>query len=656
MFPSSPRGTTYVFSQATPLPIPTGPAVVSSDRNVSIPATVCGITVTTTLTHTFAADLDITLTSPAGTVSTLTTDNGAGNDNVFLGTNWYDEADPDGQVPYVTNANLVSDHPYVNLTAATPLVPEEATGAFLGEDAQGTWTITISDDLAGDGGSLDGWDLFVTACSCTNTSRVRRADARASGGSSNVNNVAEPGERFMWDPSVRNTGPAFGENFDFVYRPQIPLAWTETLVTGQTSDLAWRTVNTASFSPPNAAFAADPNHITDNHLDTPNWPVTEVSFFLDITHSYNLEDGFDGGVVEISVNGGPFQDIVTAGGGFFGPGYDGPISVNFGSPIAGRQAFTGSSGGFLRTLAILPNSAIGQNVVFRFRAATDSSVSGSGWWIDNIALGGIASADITAIAGFSGPAGATYTIHDNSADYGTILPTAANNCFDATGDCYELEVSGARPTLHWDAIAVERLSTGNLFGGIPVHIGASFADVSLVSGFYRFIEILLHHGVTSGCGGGNYCPALDIPREQMAVFLLVSKFGAGYTPPACVSPVFNDVPCSHPFATWINELNAQGITSGCGGGNFCPSGPVIREHMAVFLLVSAEGTGYMPPACTTPMFADVPCSNPFSPWVNELSRRGITSGCGGGNFCPAQNVTREQMAVFLAVTFAFDLY
>jgi hypothetical protein len=101
---------------------------------------------------------------------------------------------------------------------------------------------------------------------------------------------------------------------------------------------------------------------------------------------------------------------------------------------------------------------------------------------------------------------------------------------------------------------------------------------------------------------------------------------------------------------------AQGITSGCGGGNFCPTSAVLREQMAVFLLVALEGSGYLPPACTTPLFNDVPCASGFSRFVNELSRRGITSGCGGGNYCPSDPVSREQMAVFLAATFSMHLY
>jgi hypothetical protein len=76
--------------------------------------------------------------------------------------------------------------------------------------------------------------------------------------------------------------------------------------------------------------------------------------------------------------------------------------------------------------------------------------------------------------------------------------------------------------------------------------------------------------------------------------------------------------------------------------------------MAVFLLRTLEGASYVPPACTTPTFADVPCTSPFAPWVNELARRGIAGGCGGGNYCPGSPVTRGDMAIFLTVTFGLS--
>jgi hypothetical protein len=56
------------------------------------------------------------------------------------------------------------------------------------------------------------------------------------------------------------------------------------------------------------------------------------------------------------------------------------------------------------------------------------------------------------------------------------------------------------------------------------------------------------------------------------------------------------------------------------------------------------------------MFADVPASSGFCPWIEELARRGVVSGCGGGNYCPAASVTREQMGVFLGETFGLTLY
>jgi subtilisin-like proprotein convertase family protein len=161
--PAAPTETTATFSNTTPTAVPTGPAVVTSTLVVSGAGTaLTSLDLTTALTHTFAADLDMTLQSPAGTVVTLSTDNGAGNDNVFNGTIWSDSANPAGQVPYTTNNGLATDNAYVNLTLASPLVVEESLSAFVGEDPNGTWTITISDDLAGDGGSLDSWSLDVT--------------------------------------------------------------------------------------------------------------------------------------------------------------------------------------------------------------------------------------------------------------------------------------------------------------------------------------------------------------------------------------------------------------------------------------------------------------------------------------------------------------
>ena len=108
-----------------------------------------------------------------------------------------------------------------------------------------------------------------------------------------------------------------------------------------------------------------------------------------------------------------------------------------------------------------------------------------------------------------------------------------------------------------------------------------------------------------------------------------------------------------PSRRWIEALAAEGITSGCGGGNYCPLNPVRRDQMAVFLLKTKYGSSYVPPACEGD-FADVPCSSPFADWIEQLAAEEITGGCGGSNYCPLNPNTRGQMAVFIVKTFSLQ--
>ena len=91
-----------------------------------------------------------------------------------------------------------------------------------------------------------------------------------------------------------------------------------------------------------------------------------------------------------------------------------------------------------------------------------------------------------------------------------------------------------------------------------------------------------------------------------------------------------------------------------GGNNYCPASPVLRQQMAVLLLRTLGGTGYTPPACTVETFPDVPCSNQFAPWIYDLVARGITAGCGGGLYCPTLSANRGQMATFITKTFGLQ--
>jgi hypothetical protein len=178
---------------------------------------------------------------------------------------------------------------------------------------------------------------------------------------------------------------------------------------------------------------------------------------------------------------------------------------------------------------------------------------------------------------------------------------------------------------------------------------ADFLDVPSSQQFYFYVTTLVSNGITAGVGGGLYGVNDDTLRQQMAVFILKGKHGLCYTPPPCTG-VFADVPCPSTFANWIEAMAAEGITGGCGGGNFCPMNPVLRDQMAVFLLKAEHGSGYVPPMCTG-VFLDVPCPSPFANWIEQLAAEGITGGCGGGNYCPSSPNTRGQMAVFITKTF-----
>ena len=251
-----------------------------------------------------------------------------------------------------------------------------------------------------------------------------------------------------------------------------------------------------------------------------------------------------------------------------------------------------------------------------------------------------------AASGLTGPGGPTYSIDDSTADYGTAGAGATVDCNSATGDCYLMTVSGARPVAHWDATFTENLTFSSVFNTWTIHIGNSFTDVLTSNQFYFFVESLFHSGVTGGCGPGLYCPNSAVTRAQMAAFLLKAEHGPSYVPPVCTPGVFTDVACPSLFADWIEQLAAEGITAGCAPGLYCPDNPVTRAQMSVFLLKTEHGSGYTPPACT-PLFNDVPCPSLYAAWIQQLYNEGITGGCGGGNYCPDNSSTRGQMAVFL---------
>lgn len=287
------------------------------------------------------------------------------------------------------------------------------------------------------------------------------------------------------------------------------------------------------------------------------------------------------------------------------------------------------------------------------------------------------------VGSFSGPSGATYTLADDAASYGTLAPGAATTCWSGSGDCYVLSVSNPaeRPAAHWDTTVVETLSTGAT-RTLTLHVGRSFGDVPAGDAGQRFIETIYHLGITGGCAVGAYCPGDPVSRWQMAVFLSQSIVGPGGVVPTSgtaggkaydCSPggisLFSDVPPEDSGCRFVHFIYGRGITAGCAPNAYCPADTVTRWQMAVFLAASMVGPGNPIPTtgevggrtynCATggsSLFSDVPPTDGGCPAVHYIYAAGVTAGCDTGLYCPASPNTRWQMAVFLTAAFKLLLY
>ncbi len=183
---------------------------------------------------------------------------------------------------------------------------------------------------------------------------------------------------------VGSETPILSEGFDGVVAPALPAGWSTSTLSG-TPNL-WATNTTTPHTAPNRAFTGDPATVSDNVLVSPAIMVPAGGAVLSFRNHYVTEAGFDGGVLEISINGGAFADIVGAGGSFVSGGYNATLSTAFGNPLPGRPAWSGDSGGYITTVVNLPAAAAGQSAVLRWRMGSDSSVASTGWAIDSVAL------------------------------------------------------------------------------------------------------------------------------------------------------------------------------------------------------------------------------------------------------------------------------
>lgn len=147
-------------------------------------------------------------------------------------------------------------------------------------------------------------------------------------------------------------------------------------------------------------------------------------------------------------------------------------------------------------------------------------------------------------------------------------------------------------------------------------------------------------------------------------------------PPGPYSDVFH----GGGYTEAIENLKTAGVFEGteCDEEGFCPDEPIDRKTFAVWLIRVLEGEdapdfvdanggfidfsgiledpallALLTPeqiAALTPRFVDVPLNYPEHGFIERLAELEITSGCSSepAKFCPDGNITRRQMATFLA--------
>jgi len=166
--------------------------------------------------------------------------------------------------------------------------------------------------------------------------------------------------------------------------------WNVNAGSADTGTDPWGVTTVNASSGANSWFVSDQPVTKDQNLVMDQAVnITEVGYSLKFNHFYNTEVTWDGGAIEYSTDGGTtWFDILDGNGGsvpananrFVQNGYSSALR---GGPMSGRDAWSGSIADWEQVIVNL-DDFVGEAVLFRWRMSCDSSVSGEGWYVDDI--------------------------------------------------------------------------------------------------------------------------------------------------------------------------------------------------------------------------------------------------------------------------------
>lgn len=186
-------------------------------------------------------------------------------------------------------------------------------------------------------------------------------------------------------PCVQPTGPFFDD-----LEPAADPGWQVQTPTndGGAASPTWQVITDPSAHSATHSFFSDASTVQpkEDRLIAPPQNVSATTHLI-FWHRFQFEDGYDGGVLEVSLdNGATWVDVVTGGGSFVTGGYNGAIDPGFGNVLAGRAAWTGGDAtAAMSKVEVNLGAFAGFNVMVRFRLGCDFlETPGVGWFIDDI--------------------------------------------------------------------------------------------------------------------------------------------------------------------------------------------------------------------------------------------------------------------------------
>ena len=189
----------------------------------------------------------------------------------------------------------------------------------------------------------------------------------------------------------------------------------------------------------------------------------------------------------------------------------------------------------------------------------------------------------------------------------------------------------------------------------------TFSDVT--PGFWACsaINACSEAGIVSGYPEGDYRPAEEVLRDQMAVYIARSLAGGDDNVPDFTdTPTFPDVPEDNWALKYVEYVGNEGVVAGYDDANYHPECGVTRDQMAAYIarsLVAPTGEAaladYVPSDPRN--FPDVPSDFWAYKHIEYCVEHGVVDGYDDGLYHPEYVVTRDQMAVYVARAFQLPM-